>query len=181
LSGGSKLKKKVTDEPVVANQAVSLRALRRKTLARQNVSPCVVRMPEETHGEMMTGSAQHVAKRFHVDPATVRRWPANGCPIIRRGRPGPGRGYLFDLEQVAKWRDRANAPPGLSVDDVLQRIALALWEAVEKDHADIRAGIMREDAAAAFLVVWERCCKHFNVNFKFDQQPDPIRALMRNL
>lgn len=63
----------------------------------------------------------------------------------------------------------------------MQRIALALWQSLEKDHADIRVGISREEAAAALIVAWERCCKNFNVSFKFDQQPEPIRALMREL
>jgi phage terminase Nu1 subunit (DNA packaging protein) len=129
----------------------------------------------------MTGSAQDVARHCRVDAATVRRWPEKGCPVVRRGRPGPGRGYLFDLEQVAKWRDQANGPVGLTPDEILQRVAGALWDALEKDHADIRAGITREDAAAAFLVAWERCCKNFAVSFKFDAHPEPIRALAREL
>jgi hypothetical protein len=72
-------------------------------------------------------------------------------------------------------------PPGPTPDEIMQRVAGALWDALETDHADIRAGISREDAAAAFLVVWERCCKNFEVSFKFDARPEPIRALAREL
>lgn len=126
-------------------------------------------------------TVQETAQRFDVDPATVRRWLHSGCPCVRRGSRGPGRGAILDFRAVESWRGRALGQAGLEPEEILQRIALALWDAIEKDSAHIRAGISRDDACAAFLVVWERVCKNFNRQFKFDQQPDPIRALMREL
>jgi hypothetical protein len=137
-------------------------------------------MPEEA--AVTSGvSVREAAKRFAVDPATVRRWLASGCPSIRSGRKGPGRGAVLDVAAVAAWRGRASGPAGLAVEEVLERIAAALWETVETDHVDIRAGVDRESAAAACLVVWERCCKNFGLSFKFDEEPESIRALMREL
>ena len=128
----------------------------------------------------MSANAAEIAKHFAVDPATVRRWPNKGCPIIRRGKRGPGRGALFDLNAVAKWRaQRVNI--GLSVDEALQSIAIALRESLEKDALHIRAGSSREDAAAVLLLVWERVRKNFNRTFRFDKHPEPIRALMHEL
>lgn len=126
-------------------------------------------------------TVQAVAKHFSVDASTVRRWITVGCPCVRRGRRGPGHGAVLDLAQVDAWRGRANGPAGLTPEEVVQKIAEALLEAVEKDHVDIRAGISRADAAAAILVIFERCCKSFGQSFRFDQLPEPIRALAREI
>lgn len=126
-------------------------------------------------------TVRETAHHFKVDPCTIRRDIQRGCPCIRKGRKGPGNGAILDLDAVATWRGRASGPPGLTAEEVVQRLAAALWESLGTDHADIRAGISREDAAAALLVVWARCCKNFGVSFKWDAQPEPIRALMREL
>lgn len=128
----------------------------------------------------MTGATvAQVAEQEQVDPATVRRWLEKGCPCIWRGRKGPGNGARLDLEQVARWRGRASGPAGPTPEAILQRVAGALLVSLELDHAGVRAGISRDDAAAVLLVVWERCCETFGVSFKFDAQPAPICALMR--
>jgi hypothetical protein len=62
-----------------------------------------------------------------------------------------------------------------------EQFADVLWAALNEDHADIRAGCPRNDAAAAMLVIWERYCRTVRVAYPFDQQPEAIRALMREL
>lgn len=69
----------------------------------------------------------------------------------------------------------------MTVDEVMQKVATALLDCLEKDHVDVCAGVSREDAAAVLLVVFEGCCKGFNRRFAFDAQPEAIRALMRIL
>jgi phage terminase Nu1 subunit (DNA packaging protein) len=128
-----------------------------------------------------SASVAEAARFFQVDQATVRRWICQGCPVVRKGRRGPGHGARLNLPVVAAWRGRANGPAGPTPEEILQRIAVALWECLESDRVDIRAGISREDAAAVLIMAFEACCKNFNVMFKFDQQPEPIRALMREL
>lgn len=121
------------------------------------------------------------ARTFQVDVATIRRWIVKGCPCVRRGSRGPGRGAVLDPEAMATWRGRASGPTGLSVDEVLQRIADTLWDTLDREHVDVRAGVDREAAAAVLIVVWEQACKNFAVPFKFDSQPASIRALVREL
>jgi hypothetical protein len=131
--------------------------------------------------KMKSGTVAQAAKAAKVDPSTVRRWIQRECPVLRRGSRGPGRGALLDLAAVAAWRGRASGPTGLTVEDALQQISTALWECLEKDHADIRAGISREDAAAMLIVAFESCCKIFGKTYPFDQQPTGICALMHVL
>lgn len=128
----------------------------------------------------MIGTPNQAARHFKINPATIRRWIAAGCPVIRSGRKGPGQSAILDFQAVEQWRGQSvQAEP--DVNETLQRIAQALHAALEEDHADIRAGISREDAAAVLIVAWERLCKTFGKNYRFDQQPDPIRALAREL
>jgi hypothetical protein len=126
-------------------------------------------------------TVQQVAHHLKVDPCTVRRDIQRGCPCIRKGRKGPGRGALLDLEQVEQWRGRASNTPGLSVEDVLQRIALALGACIERDHLALRVNISREESAAAVIVVWEKCCHVFGKSYPFLQQPEAIRAALHVL
>jgi hypothetical protein len=136
---------------------------------------------EKASGDTMSATVPQLAKHFALDQATVRRWPHRGCPVIRRGAKGPGRGALFDLAAVEAWRSRVTAPTGLSVDEVLQRIALALGECIEHDHLALRVNISREESAAVVIVVWEKCCHAFGKSYPFDQHPQAIRAAMRIL
>lgn len=124
----------------------------------------------------VTETAQH----FQVDPATVRRWIEAGCPCVRKGMPGPGRGAQLDLDAVRAWRGMGEA---IEPDpkQTLERIASALRQALIEDRADLRADVSREDAAAVLLVTWDRVCNTFGTRYAFDQQPDGIRALMREL
>ena len=131
----------------------------------------------------MIGTVEQAADQEHVDVATVRRdIHLPGCPVIKKGKRGPGNGALLDLEKYREWRGKTNAPVvGLTPQEILQQIASALLQAVEHDRLDIRAGITKEEAAAACLVIFERCCKSFGISFKFDERPEPIRALAREL
>jgi len=136
---------------------------------------------EYSEGEMSTFPVPIAAPRLKIDASSLRRWIQRGCPVVRKGRRGPGGAALVDLDKVNAWRGRVNGAAGLSADDVLHRIGTALLEAVEQDHVDIRAGFTKEEAAAAFVVAFERCCKTFGHTFRFDDKPEPIRALMRVL
>lgn len=131
-------------------------------------------------------SVREAARHFGIDPSTIRREIQRGCPVLCRGSRGPGRGARLDVNAVEQWRraqgrGRASGPTGLTPDEVLQRIAVVLLDSLNQAHVDVRAGISREAAAAALLVVWERCCESFGISFRFDGQPAPICALMRLL
>ncbi len=121
------------------------------------------------------------AKHFAVDPSTVRRWIKAGCPVVRQGRRGPGGGARLNLDEVAIWRGLADGPPGITAGDIVLRIAETLEKTLRVERVDIRADISSECAAAALMIVWDQCCKTFGISFRFDAQPEPIRALMREL
>ncbi|TKB63203.1 MAG: hypothetical protein E8D47_13230 [Nitrospira sp.] len=121
------------------------------------------------------------AEHFDVDKSTIRRWMVQGCPCMRRGRRGPGGGAELDLKAVQHWRGRTNAATGMTTDEVLPIVATVLWEVVVREHLDIRVGISKEDAAAACVAIFEACGKRFGKSYRFEEQPEPIRALMRLL
>lgn len=100
---------------------------------------------------------------------------------MRPGQRGPGRGALLDLHQVAEWRGRTNNQEGLTVESPIPRIAIALYETLVVDHADIRAGIDRASTAAVLIAAFERCCREFGKTYRFEQLPQPIRTLMSEL
>ena len=123
-------------------------------------------------------TVQETARHFRVDQVTIRRWIGKGCPYVRKGTKGPGKAAILNLQQVEQWRGRSPGPVGLSGDAVAQQIANALLDALDKDHADIRAGVSRDDAAAMLVAAWERICKTMGKSYAFDQQPEAIRTLM---
>lgn len=44
------------------------------------------------------------ARELGVKPGTLRRWVAEGCPIVQRGRRGRGCALLLDPDAVRRWR-----------------------------------------------------------------------------
>ncbi len=126
-------------------------------------------------------SVHEASRHFGVDPATIRRWLVGGCPCVRPGHRGPGRGALVDLEQVALWRGNSSVVTEAPVEKILQCIASALCGALTDGHADIRAGIDRASCAAVLAAAFDECCRTFGKTYRFDQLPAPIRALLRFL
>ena len=122
-------------------------------------------------------TAREIAQHLKCDPASVRRWPARGCPVVSRGGRGPGRATQFDLDQVRRWRGRATAGPvGMMPDETLRVIAAAFLDCINNSGA-LRAGCEPEDAACLLFLAFETCCKAFNHRFPPGEQPAPIRAL----
>lgn len=153
-----------------------------RTLTRVNVTASQLRALEGiTKSRQQPASVAQVAKHFGVDAATVRRWLQRGCPCLQQGRRGPGGGARLDLQQVRAWRGSSPVSPGLTCEEVLQRVASALGHAVFQENAGIRAGIDRAAAAAVCLVAFEQCCSEFQKSYPFDQYPPAIRALLRVL
>ena len=44
------------------------------------------------------------ARELGIRPGTLRRWVAEGCPIVQRGRRGRGCALLVDVDAVRRWR-----------------------------------------------------------------------------
>ena len=95
---------------------------------------------------MRRGTVQEAAAQEGLDPATVRRKIQTGVwPCLRRGSCGPGNGAILDLDAIRK--------PAFGL--TTEQFAGVLWTALHEDHADVRAGCPRDDAAAVCLVIWE--------------------------
>jgi hypothetical protein len=121
---------------------------------------------------MRRGTVLEAAAQEGVNPATVRRKiQTDVWPCLRRGKRGPGNGAVLDLDAIRQ------PPRGLTPE----QFAAVLRRALSEDHCDIRAGCPRDDAAAVLLIVWERYCSAVGVMFPFDAEPEPIRALKREL
>jgi hypothetical protein len=124
-------------------------------------------------------TAREVARHENVDPSSVRRWPARGCPVVRTGGRGPGRATLFNIDQVRRWRGRATAPSGMTADEAIQLIAAALFDSLESGKCHIGADCLREEAAIVLIKAFESCEQFFQRPFGVYEKPDAIRALMR--
>ena len=135
-------------------------------------------LPASNQISWKTMTAREVARHEKVDPASVRRWKARGCPFVRDGGRGPGRATLFDLDQVRRWRGRATAPSGMTVDEALQLIAAALFNSLESGKCHIGAGCLREEAAIVLIKAFESCEQILKRPFGVYEKPDAIRALM---
>ncbi len=120
------------------------------------------------------------ADHFSVDPSTVRRWIKQpGCPVVRRGRRGPGGGALLDLAAVAAWRGGpVSGPAGFSVDEVMQEIAAGCLATITEAHVDLRLDISKADAAAVVFLVFERIGLRFGRTYRTDEYPAAICALL---
>lgn len=58
-----------------------------------------------------------LAETFGVVTVTVDSWVKKGCPFVERG--GPGRQWVFDTADIARWlRDQALAESGAGDDDL---------------------------------------------------------------
>ena len=136
----------------------------------------------------MTGSPQQAAKHFQRDAATVRKWIAQGCPVVRPGRRGPGRAAVLDFDAVRKWRRQfcSSREPHAPRSDgdlgrTLARVAEGFAECVRCDRVEERTGATEAEAAALFILAFERIAKAFGKKYAFDELPEPIRALAREL
>ena len=132
-------------------------------------------------------SVRAAAEHFGVDPKTVRSWVRHGCPCVRRGRSGPGRGALLSLFRVEEWRKQRRARTTLPTEsigaDMLDQIATALLKSLSEDSSHIGAGatVTRAEAAAILLSAWERICKTFGKTYRFDVRPPAIQTLRSEL
>ena len=126
-------------------------------------------------------SVHEAAKHFSVDVVTIRRWLVAGCPCVRPGHRGPGRGALVDLEQVALWRGNSSVVCEAPVEEIMQRIASALYGALTDRHVDIGAGIDRASCAAVLVAAFDECRRTFGKTYRFEQLPAEIQTLMSEL
>ncbi len=89
------------------------------------------------------------AAELRVSVPTVRRWIADGAPVVRRGRRGRGQSTLVNPQAVAAWRasesvSLATAAAGLP-DVIGQALAAAL------EHSE---GLPKQRMAGVLCGAW---------------------------
>lgn len=126
-----------------------------------------------TNPGVPVAEAARILKRH---PATVRRMIARGAPCIRPGEVGRNKGALIDMAAFQRWRARDLGALALDDKDLLQRVALALWDTLRRDEAHHRVGISERQAAGVLALVYERI--HKNLTHRpLDVLPEEIKRL----
>lgn len=103
------------------------------------------------------------AKELHRSPSTVRRWVQHGCPTERLGAVGRGKGSLLCVEDVRRWKIGDIAPP--SDDELLDRLAVSLWDCFKRDDCSGALNIEERKTAGLLVLVYQR----YYLNLKKEQ------------
>jgi hypothetical protein len=98
------------------------------------------------------------ARALKVDPSTLRRWVAAGCPCLEEGTVGRNHGAILDLDVVSRWR--AERHDAVSVQrqnaDLLAIIASALIDSLKRDGAHKRVDITEGQASGLLALAYKR-------------------------
>jgi hypothetical protein len=135
----------------------------------------------------MTGDPIKAAKHFHRDAATIRRWIADGCPVLRPGGKGPGKAAVLDFTEVEKWRGQfssalePNCSHSAPVEHTLNLVADAFADCLRYDRVEERTGATDAESAKLFLLAFDRISKSLGEKYSLDSLPEGIRALARVL
>lgn len=126
------------------------------------------------------------ASELGVKPGTLRRWVAEGCPIVQRGRRGRGCALLIDPDAVRRWRgaDQRDAlilEIAQALPEVLAGAADGLFKLIEGDPAKRRmAGLLAAGWEVGASAVLDRLREHCpSVPGLADQHPDAIQRLQK--
>lgn len=100
-------------------------------------------------------SAARMLKRSE---STIRRWVQRGCPCVRPGETGRGKGAILNLSDVMRWRGGGVAE--ISPDERLQSVATVLMDCLKRDGIHERIGITGRELAGLLVLVFERYYKN---------------------
>ncbi|MCC6543093.1 MAG: hypothetical protein IT392_01150 [Nitrospirae bacterium] len=111
------------------------------------------------------------AKELRKTPSTIRRWIRQGCPTVQLGETGR-EGSLVILEDIKLWR------AGIQRNDdiVMDKVAIALLDALKRDGVHERAGTSERQAAMILLLAFNRYFKNEKLREidRDDKLPDAI-------
>lgn len=98
------------------------------------------------------------AKALGIHRTTLRRMIAAGCPTVKPGDVGRGRGAILDLAEVERWRARKTNAALVTRDDerMLGLIAESFLDVLKRDRAFLDVGIAEGQAAGFLFLVFER-------------------------
>ena len=99
-------------------------------------------------------SINKAAKMLGKTPSTVRRWVQKGCPCVRPGETGRGKGAILSLDDVMAWRGGGHVMA--SDDERLQFIATVLMDCIKRDEVHLRVDVTQREMAALLVLVFQR-------------------------
>ena len=100
-----------------------------------------------------------VARTLKKSPSTIRRWVQHGCPCVRPGEVGRGKGAILNLNDVITWRGGGQAQK-LSDDEHLAFIAGVLMDCFRRDAIHEPIGVTVNKMAGMLVLIYERYHKN---------------------
>lgn len=117
------------------------------------------------------------AKALKKDLSTVQKWIARGAPTVRPGSPGRGKGAVVNLKDLLRWRAGDFAQD--DHEEILERLAVAMWDTFLRDDLAGRIGITKKESAGALILMFERFYKNLKHGPvpELEKLPETMRKL----
>lgn len=110
-----------------------------------------------TMSEVLT--INRAARELGKSASTVRRWVQRGCPCVRPGEVGRGKGAILNLQDVITWRGGGGVFQA-SDDERLEFLAGVLMDVLRRDEIHERIGITASEMAGMLVLIYERYHKN---------------------
>lgn len=133
-------------------------------------------------------SVHEAAICFHRSTSQIRRWIADGAPVVRRGRGAKGHGALVNLAEIERWyhqRRRLKSAAERPAHEVFAQLGQWFLDAVKRGSSPTGAPIheilsFQQRTAARYLVlVYKYLFKRQFGRDPFDRElPPPILQLV---
>ena len=104
-------------------------------------------------------SITKAARALNRTPSTLRRWVQKGCPCVRPGEVGRGKGAILNLQDVITWRGGGGVFQA-SDDERLEFLAGVLMDVLRRDEIHERIGIEASEMAGMLVLIYERYHKN---------------------
>jgi|SRR3989304_1052008 len=123
-------------------------------------------------------SITKAARALNRTPSTLRRWVQKGCPCVRPGEVGRGKGSLLNLNDVIAWRGGGQVQKEGDAER-LGFIADVLMDSLRRDKIHERIGITSKQTAGLLALVYERYHKNLiKEPVERDKLPEQITQLL---
>lgn len=117
------------------------------------------------------------ARQLGKSASTVRRWIQRGCPCVKPGEVGRGKGSILNLADVLAWRAGGIAPA--DQDNRLEFVADVLMDSFKRDEITIKIGITTRELAGVLALIYQRYYRNLtHEQPDMDKLPDEITQLL---
>src|SRR3990172_4874448 len=115
---------------------------------------------------------REAAQTLRKSESTVRRWVQRGCPCVRPGEVGRGKGAIVNLNDVITWRGGGGVFQA-SDDERLEFLAGVLMDVLRRDAIHEPIGITASEMAGMLVLIYERYHKNLTHEPIYRQQLPP--------